>query len=427
MGLLHRLSISHKNASVELIERARQPDPEFALGKLLSQAGVTEALLLQTCNRVEMLVVADSPDALTEYARETGMPLGAMELTSDDECMAGLLRLACGLESMIVGEDQILGQLKAAYLQAEKLGAAGPVLSTTVLKAINVGKRARLETRINRGSVSIGSAAVDLAEAIQGDLRGRTILVVGAGEMGTLVANCIAGKGLRAIYVANRTFEQAEKLASSLRGTAIRLERISDYISSADVIICATGAPHVVITRRMIEQNKNGNQLLIIDIANPRNVESACGDIPGVTLHNIDSLRQISEGNMALRRQETVKVAAIIVEELALLKRDLKRRQADQAIGMIYRKTNNIRLAELNYAITRLSSAGGLSEKQVGILQDFSSALTSKILASPTVRLRLAAERCDEDCLRAAQELFDLQVDEENGIPGNKAKALKTE
>jgi glutamyl-tRNA reductase len=427
MGLLHRLSISHKNASVELIERARQPDPERALGKLLSLAGVTEALLLQTCNRVEMLVVADSRDALIEYAREAGLPLEAMELTSDDECMAGLLRLACGLESMIVGEDQILGQLKAAYLLSEKLGAAGPVLSTTVLKAINVGKRARLETRINRGSVSIGSAAVDLAEAIQGDLRGRTILVVGAGEMGTLVANCIAGKGLRAIYVANRTFEQAEKLASSLRGTAIRLERISDYISSADVIICATGAPHVIITRKMIEQNKNGNQLLIIDIANPRNVESACGDIPGVALHNIDSLRQISEGNMALRRQETVKVAAIIVEELALLKRDLKRRQADQAIGMIYRKTDNIRLAELNYAITRLSSAGGLSEKQLGILKDFSSALTSKILASPTVKLRLAAERSDEDCLRAAQELFDLQVDEENGIPGNKAKALKTE
>lgn len=427
MGLLHRLSISHKNASVELIERARHPDPELALGKLLSKDGIAEALLLQTCNRVEMLVVADSPDALTEFAREAGMPLEAMELTSDDECMAGLLRLACGLESMIVGEDQILGQLKAAYLQAEKLGAAGPVLATTVLKAINVGKRARLETRINRGSVSIGSAAVDLAESIQGDLRGRTILVVGAGEMGTLVANCIAGKGLRAIYVANRTFEQAEKLASSLRGTAIRLERIGDYISSADVIICATGAPHVIITRKMIEQNKNGSQLLIIDIANPRNVESSCGNIPGVTLHNIDSLRQISEGNMALRRQETVKVAAIIVEELALLKRDLKRRQADQAIGMIYRKTDNIRLAELNYAITRLSSAGNLSEKQVGILQDFSSALTSKILASPTVKLRLAAERCDEDCLRAAQELFDLQVDEENGIPGNKAKALKTE
>ncbi len=358
MGLLHRLSISHKNASVELIERARQPDPELALRKLLSLDGVTETMLLQTCNRVELLVVADTPDSLTEFAREAGMPLEAMELTSDDECMAGLLRLACGLESMIVGEDQILGQLKAAYLQAEKLGATGPVLSTTVLKAINVGKRARLETRINRGSVSIGSAAVDLAESIQGDLQGRTILVVGAGELGTLVANCIAGKGLRAIYVANRTFEQAEKLASSLRGTAIRLERISDYISSADVIICATGAPHIIITRKMIEQNKNGSQLLIIDIANPRNVESACGDIPGVTLHNIDSLRQISEGNMALRRQETVKVAAIIVEELALLKRDLKRRQADQAIGMIYRKTDNIRLAELNYAITRLSSAG---------------------------------------------------------------------
>jgi glutamyl-tRNA reductase len=427
MGLLHRLSISYKNASVDLIERARQQDPDLALRKLLSFDNVAEAMLLQTCNRVELLVVSDSPDSLIKFAKEEGMPLEAMELMSDDECMAGLMRLSCGLESMIVGEDQILGQLKAAFLHAEKLGAAGPVLSTVILKAINVGKRARLDTKINRGSVSIGSAAVDLAESLQGDLQGKTILVVGAGELGTLVANCIAEKGLRAIYVANRTFEQAEKLASSLRGTAIRLERISDYISSADVIICATGAPHIIITRKMIEKNKNGNKLLIIDIANPRNVEGSCGEIPGVSLHNIDSLRQISEANMALRRQETVKVAGIIVEELSLLKRDLKRRQADRVIGGLYQKSDHIRLAELDYAITRLSSAGSLSEKQVGILQDFSSALTSKILASPTVRLRQAAERCDEDCLRAAEELFDLQVEEENVISRNKAKTIKTE
>jgi glutamyl-tRNA reductase len=177
----------------------------------------------------------------------------------------------------------------------------------------------------------------------------------------------------------------------------------------------------------MIEQNKNGNKLLIIDIANPRNVEAACGDISGVALHNIDSLRQISEANLAMRRQEIDKVITIIVEELALLKRDLKRHQANEAIGMIYRKTDHIRAAELEYAIRRLNSAGNLSEKQLSILQEFSAALTSKILASPTVKLRLAAERCDEDCLRAAQELFDLKVEEENVISGNKAKTLKTE
>ncbi len=427
MGFLHSLSISYKNASIDLIERARCKDPDLAIQTLLSMDDVTEAMLLQTCNRVEIYVVSDTRDALINFARKESMPIEAMELTSDDECMAGLMRLACGLESMIVGEDQILGQIKAAYLHAEKLGAAGPALSTVVMKAIHTGKRARLETRINKGSVSIGSAAVDLAESIQGDLRGKTILVVGAGEMGTLVSNAISEKGLRAIYVANRTFEQAEKLAASLRGTAIRLDRISDYISSADVIICATGAPHIIITKKMIEQNKNGNRLLIIDIANPRNVELTCGEIPGVALHNIDSLRQISESNMAMRRQEAAKVADIILGELALLKRDLKRLQADEAIGMLYRKTDHIRLAELDHAIARLSSAGGLSDKQVSILQDFSSALTSKILASPTFKLRLAAERCDEDCLRAAQELFDLKVEEENVISGNKTKALKTE
>ena len=427
MVLLSSLSISHKNSSVDMIERARLKDPDLALQGLLALEGVSEAMLLQTCNRIELYAVAEEGSPLPGFARAAGMPLEAMELAAGDECMVRLMRLACGLESMIVGEDQILGQMKAAYLHAEKCGCAGPVLSTVVLKAINVGKRARRETHINQGSVSIGSAAVDLAESIVGDLRGRTILVVGAGEMGTLVANAIAEKGLRAIYVANRTFEQAEKLASSLRGTAVRLERIGDYIGGADVIICATGAPHVIVTKRMVEQGKNGAKLLVIDIANPRNVEDAVGEIPDVTLHNIDSLRRISEANMARRQGEAAKVGAIIVEELALLKRDLKRRQADRAIGLLYRKTDYIRLAELDHAISRLSSAGDLSEKQVSILHDFSAALTKKILASPTMRLRLAAERCDEDCLRVARELFDLWVEEENVVPDHKAKALKTE
>lgn len=427
MRFLSSLSISYKTANVDLIERARLPDPDLALRRLRSREGVSEAMLLQTCNRVEVYSVSGSPDALTGFARDEGMPPEAMTQAEDADCMRAMMRLACGLESMIVGEDQILGQLKASYLHAEKNRTMGPVLSTVVMKAIHTGQRARVETKINKGSVSIGSAAVDLAETITGGLRGKTILVVGAGEMGTLVANAIAEKNLRAIYVANRTFEQAEKLASSLRGTAVRLERMDDYISSADVIICATGAPHIIITKKMVEQNGDSHPLLVIDIANPRNVEASVGTLPGVTLHNIDSLRRISDANMETRRAEAAKVELIIEEELALLKRDLKRMQADRVIGGLYQKTDNIRAAELDYAITRLTSAGGLSEKQMGILHDFSAALTGKILAIPARKLRLAAERSDEDCLRAAQDLFDLKGEEEDVVSSNKAKALKAE
>lgn len=427
MAFLSSLSISHRQASVDQIEQARVRDPDLAVRRLKSRPGVAEAMILQTCNRVEIYAVAEQPEALLSFAYDESLPADAMSLHEGDACTRRLLRLACGLDSMIVGEDQILGQLKVAYLHAEKNGTMGTVLATSVIKAINTGKRARQETRINRGSVSIGSAAVDLAESVLGDLQGKTILVVGAGEMGTLVANAVSEKSLRAIYVANRTFEQAEKLASNLRGTAIRLDRICDYIGSADVIICATGAPHLIITRKMIEDCKGISPLIIIDIANPRNVDPTVSEVPGVTLYNIDGLRKISEANMEMRRQEASKVEAIVEDELELLKRDLKRQMANQAISLLYKKTDDIRIGELNRAISRLSSAGDLSERQITIIGEFSAALTSKILAEPTKKLRLAAERSDEQYLRTAQELFDLLVEEEDGIPCNKAKATKTE
>jgi glutamyl-tRNA reductase len=427
MALLSSLSISYRQASVDEIERARLADPDAAIRRLVAREGISEAMVLQTCNRVELYAVSDEPEAILSFARVEGLPWETMSLHEGDACLRRLLRLACGLDSMIVGEDQVLGQLKAAYLHAEKCGTLGPTLSAVVMKAMNAGKRARQETRINKGSVSIGSAAVDLAETVLGDLRGKTILVVGAGEMGTLVANAISEKSLRAIYVANRTFEQAEKLASNLRGTAVRLERICDYIGSADVAICATGAPHLIITKKMVEECKGSGPLLIIDIANPRNVEPSADEVPGVTLFNIDGLRRISEANLEMRRQEAARVEAIIDEELVLLDRDLRRRLADQAISRLYRRTDEVRLNELSRAISRLGSAGELSEKQVRIIQEFSTALTGKILARPARKLRLAAERCDEQYLRTAQELFDLPVEEEDGLPGHKAKAAKTE
>lgn len=425
------MSANHHRASVDEIERVRFTDVEHTLCRMKVLPGVTEAMVLQTCNRVEVYMVSEDPLTLKKFASDEGFPTEVLKFYADDECLMHLLKLACGLESMIIGEDQILGQLKSAYLLSEKQGAMGIMLSTAVLKAINVGKRARLETRINKGSVSIGSAAVDLAESMLGALDGMSILVVGAGEMGVLVANALAEKHLKGIYVANRTFEQAEKLASDLGGTAVRLDDIGEHLGTADVIICATAAPHTIISRDMVEKKlgvRNGKRLLIIDITNPRNVEETVGDLRSVDLHNIDSLRRISDDNLKKRRAEVAQVECIIDEELVLLKRDYKRQRADQVICDIYQKTDNLRLVELNRAITRLSSSGDLSEKQVRILSDFSLALTSKILAGPTKALRHAAEAGDEEHIRAARELFDLDIEEgKDELSYNKAKAVKTE
>lgn len=410
MSFITSASINHHRATVERIELARFKDVEATLKKLLAM-GSSEAMILQTCNRVEVYAASDDPDVLKKLAIAEGMPL--MEYAQGDDALLHLLQLACGLDSMIVGEDQILGQLKSAYLLAEKNGAMGSVLSTAVLKAIDAGKRARMETRINKGSVSIGSAAVELAESMVGALRDKAILVVGAGEMGALVANGLAEKNLKGIYVANRTFEQAQRLAGNLGGTAIRLDDICNYIGIADVLICATAAPHLIITRKMVEAQIRDKRLVIIDITNPRNVEESVSQIPGVVLHNIDSLRKINEANLERRRAEITQVERIIGDELAYMKKAYNRQRADHVIGDLYVQADSLRLAELERAFSRLASYGSLNDTQKNILQEFSRSLTSKILAVPTRQLRLAAEKGDDGYIKAARELFALEENDE--------------
>ncbi len=379
--------------------------------KRLLAMGASEAMILQTCNRVEIYAVSEDAEILKRLAVAEGIP--SLEHACGDESLLHLLRLACGLDSMIIGEDQILGQLKSAFLLAEKNGAMGSVLSTAVLRAIAAGSRARMETRINKGSVSIGSAAVELAESCAGGLKDKAILVVGAGEMGALVASGLAEKNLKGIYVANRTFEQARKLAGSLGGVAIRLDDIGNYFGIADVLICATAAPHAIITKKMLEAQARSKPLFIIDISNPRNVEDTVSQVPGVVLHNIDSLKKISEANLERRRAEVAQVERIIGEELAYMKRVYNRQRADHVIGDLYLRVDGLRTAELERALMRLASHGSLNDSQKSILADFSRSLTSKVLAAPTRRLRRAAEKGDDGYIKAARELFALEENDE--------------
>ena len=422
MSLITCLSISHRWASVDGIEKARLRDPAVSLCRLMAM-GASEAIALQTCNRVELYVVSDDPETLKKFAEEERLP--PMRFISGDEALMHLLRLASGLESMIIGEDQILGQLKSAYLQSDKYGAMGPVLSTAILRAIDCGKRARRETRINKGCVSIGSAAIDLAESMLGNLKEKTILVVGAGEMGTLVAKGMAEKNLMGIYVANRTYEHAVSLAADLGGVAVKLDDICEYIGLADVIICATAAPHLILTKNMVE-TKLCKPLLIVDITNPRNVEESISALPGVALYNMDSLKQLSEANLEKRRSEVTGVERIIAEDFEYLKKAYKRQGADQVVRSIYRKTDEIRLEELQKAVARLTSHGGLTEPQIKIISEFSQSLTSKILSAPTRQLKIAAERGDDTGIRMAMELFDME-EKHDELSSDKAKAFKAQ
>lgn len=411
MPYLVSMSINHRLASVDVIEKARFPDVDAALDDVLCLPGMREAIIVQTCNRVEVYGVSDDQDALKKFALSTGMPMDKLCFHSGDGAGEHLMRLACGLESMVVGEDQILGQLKDAYLASEKHGAIGRTLARAVLKAINTGKRARLETAIGRGGVSVGSAAVELAEAVLGSLEGKSILVLGAGDMGMLVARALTEKKLKGIFIANRNYERARSLAESIGGVAVRLDDLPDHVDDADVLICATSAPHYILTRDRLAPmvlRRDGRCLLVIDISNPRNVEPSVGDLEGVEYLSLDDIRQVSDLNLARRLAETAEVERIIAEEYRRLKGEYRRLRADRMIGSLYLRVDEVRSAELARAIARLQSHGGLTEGQAVILEEFSRSLSGKILATPASSLRSAAENGEDAYLQAVKAIFKL-------------------
>lgn len=407
------MQVTHKWARVEDLEKVRCDDIGVALKELRSFDGVDECITLQTCNRVETYIVSpnNGEQVLRGYVYYKGMPTHIVRYLDHEQSLRHLLRLASGLESMVIGEDQILGQIKDAFDNALSLGTTGKTLNTAFSKAINVGKRVRTETHINKGSVSIGSAAVDLAEQRLGTLDGKTIMVIGAGEMGTLVATSLSQRDIRAIIISSRTHEHALELARELGGKAVYFEDIMDYLPRSDVVISATSAPHIVIDREMIERamdKRNNKKLLLIDIANPRDIEMSVAKLSNVELHNIDSLRKIRDANLKRRKAEALKVEEIIEEELKLLERQYKRKRADRVISSLYSRVENIRIQEREKAINRLRAIGELDEGQLEVIDDLTKSLVNKMLAQPTKSLREGGESRDDDFLHSIMRLFKI-------------------
>jgi glutamyl-tRNA reductase len=412
MTEISSMLITHTKASIVEMEGAWHGGIDQLLVHLKSHELVEECAVLKTCNRVEVYVVSPKGSkVLFDFAKHMKVSSRIIDFLDHDESLRHLLRLTSGLESMIVGEDQILGQVKELFLMAKKADAIGKTLDTAFNKAIQVGKRTRNETGINKGSVSIGSAAVELAEKELGGLEGKTVMVIGAGEMGTLVAKALANKNIKVIYVANRTFDKAETLACELNGKAVQYDRMEKYIPRSDVVIGATRAPHFVLTyeiisRIMKERNKD---IMLVDIGNPRNIEGSVGEIPGVNLYNIDSLRSISEANLEKRRIEAKKAEIIIEEELGLLEKQYKRQQADNIISALYSRVEQIREKESEAAINKLKSRHTIGDIEREVLDDMTHSFAKQILAEPTKILRNAAEHDDERFLDTVAELFKLK------------------
>jgi len=415
---INSMVITHSKASIEEMERSWNGDLEEVLRNLYSNEFVHECVVMKTCNRIEIYVVSPKGSSvLFNFAKSMAFPLQVVEFLDHNESLLHLLRLACGLESMIVGEDQILGQIRDMYLLAKKIGTTGRMLDTAFSKAIQVGKRVRTETEVNRGAVSIGSAAVDLAEMVLGGLEGKMILVIGTGEMGTLVTRALAHRDMDLIYIANRTFEKARDLANSMGGHAVRFENLAENVRKADVVISATSAPHYVLKRSLIEEIMKDRErdLLLIDIANPRDIESSVAEIEHVKLYNIDNLRIINERNLAQRKEEAKKAEKIVDEEMCLLLKQYKQQKADHIVSAIYANVYNVRKQEKERAVTKLRAYHTIGEIENKVLDDLTHSIVNKILAEPTKVLRNAAEMNDDELLDVVSRLFNIdKIPEKN-------------
>jgi glutamyl-tRNA reductase len=401
--------ITHSKATVEEIEEAWEGDIEKMLKDLHSIDFVCECVVLKTCNRVEIYVVSPKGSTvLFQFAKKMGLSSNIIDFFEHEESIMHLLKLACGLESMIIGEDQILGQIKDLYLVAKKLETTGKMLDTAFSKAIQVGKRVRTETEINRGALSIASASVDLAEDTVGDLKNKMVLVIGTGEMGTLVTRALSHREIELMYIANRTYEAAKDLADEMGGHAVHFDQIEENLRRADVVISATGAPHYVLKYEQIEKAMNfrEKELLLIDIANPRDIDPSIDGIPHVTLYNIDNLRVINEKNLEMRMEEAKKAQAIIDEEFDLLIKQYKRQRADTLVSELYAQSYKLRVNEKEKAVTRLGAYHTIGDTEKQIIEDLTHSIINKMLAEPTKVIRYAAEIGDDELLESVARVF---------------------
>jgi len=412
MSEIASMLVTHRKASIDEIERAWHGDVETILRWVGSQDRVEECAVLKTCNRVEIYVVSPRGEkVLFDLAKKARVSSRIIDFHDHDESLRHLLRLASGLESMIIGEDQILGQMKELTQMAAKAGTTGWMLESAFKKAIQVGKRVRRETRVNERSVSVGSAAVDLAEDILGDLTGRSVLVIGAGDTGELISRALKARDIGSLTVTNRTLGSAESLAARLGGNAVPFEEMPICLKKADVVISATSAPHYILLKDDIEKAmaERCEKLLIIDIANPRDVDLAAADVPNVELHNIDSLKNISQENMKQRMADAAAVEAIIAEELDLLKAKYKRKEAEDLLARLYSLAETIKDQEVKKAMNKLSARHTLGEIEQQVLRDMSHSIVNKLLSEPTKALKSAAERGDVEVLKSLNELFGLE------------------
>ncbi len=375
-------------------------DMDELFWKLQEKYSIGEYIEISTCNRKEYYI---KNDYIPEDEELLSHENQSIIIEYGEAAVMHLLRMTSGLESMIVGEDQILGQVKDAKHKAVKNRHCGRGLDTIFTKAIHVGQVVRNKTNINKGSVSIGSAAIDLAEKHIGSLDDKSVLVIGAGKMGKLVAKALAEKDLNAIFVANRTYYVAVELAKDLGGQAILFNELEKYLATADVVISATSAPHAIITKKRLEDiEMDYENIMMVDIANPRDISEDVGEL-GVKLFNIDDLREIADINTQLRIKEFGEAENIIADEFILLKESLKIMEVDEMLGNLRASMEDIRQRETKKALVKLADVDGSAK----ILNNLTNSIVNKIFFDISKNVKDAAKDENKEIIAAAEYLFN--------------------
>ncbi|WP_258360548.1 glutamyl-tRNA reductase [Moorella sulfitireducens (nom. illeg.)] len=420
------VGLNHRTAPVEIREQlafARHNLPGI-LRQLQDVADVEGCVILSTCNRTEIYIaclqeekgVKAGKKLLGQHCRMDPKKLENYLYTLNTRhTVRHLFRVAGGLDSMILGEDQVLAQVAEAYEIARRTGTTNNILNTLWQQAITVGKRIRTETRIDRNTVSVSYAAVELARQVfHGNLRGRTVLVIGAGKMSTLAARYLKDKGVTTVLVSNRSYERAIDLAAEIGGQAVRLDALEDYLSRADIVISCTAASHYILHREQIARVRAqsahpGSPLMLIDIAVPRDIEPTAGDLPGVKLYDIDDLQQVVLNNLEERQQAARQAEGIISEEVDAFFSWLGSLYVVPIIVALKEKAETIKRAELERACNRL---GDLTPRQKKIISSLANTVVNQFLHDAVVNLKKAALTPRGHLYaEALQELFNLPVD----------------
>lgn len=415
------VGLSHKTAPVEVREKLAVPESRLgeALTRLCSYSGVKEGLLLSTCNRVEVYAVVDEIEAgygrIQEFLADAHFSVSSEQLTphlywhSGDRAIGHLFRVAASLDSMIIGESQILGQLKDAFEVALTHKTTGVILNKVVKKAISVAKRVRTETKIAEMAVSVSYAAVELARKIFSDLSEKTVLLVGAGEMAKLAARHFVANGVRHVRVTTRSPYQASELADKFNGTAVPFELFGEDMASADIVLVSTGAAHYLISsdevQRAVKQRMN-RPMFLIDISVPRNIDPAVRHIDNAFLFDIDDLKVRVEQNREDRLREAEKAEQMVIEEVGILRQWFQSLEVTPTIVALKNRVDDIKRNELEKALGRLSH---LSVQERELVESMASTIVNKLIHSTLVTLKTEANSSDGVAfVEAARRFFKL-------------------